>query len=80
MVIIPTVVAAALSAVTPAISAADANRGLCRYPDVSRDSIVFVYGNDLWLVPKSGGLCAPRALVKIFSPQENRISPDFLPP
>ena len=74
MVIIPTVVAAALSAVTPAISAADANRGLCRYPDVSRDSIVFVYGNDLWLVPKSGGLARPVA-----SPAGFEGSPRFSP-
>jgi tricorn protease-like protein len=48
-----TVVAAACAAAAPANNATDANRGLCRYPDVSQDSIVFVYGNDLWLVPKS---------------------------
>jgi tricorn protease len=28
---------------------------LLRYPDLSRDSIVFVYAGDLWAAPRSGG-------------------------
>lgn len=28
---------------------------MLRYPDVSRDSIVFVYAGDLWIVDKNGG-------------------------
>ncbi|MFN9248340.1 MAG: hypothetical protein ACK6DS_14855, partial [Planctomycetota bacterium] len=36
-------------------------RGLCRYPDVSKDSIVFIYANDIWLVPKEGGTARPVA-------------------
>lgn len=36
-------------------------RGLCRYPDVSKDSIVFIYANDIWLVPKAGGTARPVA-------------------
>ena len=74
MVITPTLVAATLAAAAPAINAADANRGLCRYPDVSRDSIVFVYGNDLWLVPKTGGIARPVA-----SPAGFEGSPRFSP-
>jgi len=74
MVITSTLVAATLAAVAPAANAANANRGLCRYPDVSRDSIVFVYGNDLWLVPKSGGVARPVA-----SPAGFEGSPRFSP-
>ena len=29
---------------------------LLRFPDISRDKIVFVYGGDLWLVPSVGGV------------------------
>ncbi|MFN9183745.1 MAG: hypothetical protein ACK6DN_11720, partial [Planctomycetota bacterium] len=36
-------------------------RGLCRYPDVSKDSIAFIYANDIWLVPKEGGTARPVA-------------------
>jgi tricorn protease-like protein/C-terminal processing protease CtpA/Prc len=67
-------VAAALVAVNPTVQAANASRGLCRYPDVSRDSIVFVYGNDLWLVPKTGGTARPVA-----SPAGFEGSPRFSP-
>ncbi len=35
--------------------------GMLRYPDVSATHIVFVYANDLWLVPKTGGLAVPLA-------------------
>ncbi len=32
---------------------------MLRYPDVSRDRIVFLYANDLWLVPREGGTALP---------------------
>ncbi|MEM8709522.1 MAG: hypothetical protein AAGG01_01105, partial [Planctomycetota bacterium] len=35
--------------------------GMLRYPDVSETSIVFVYANDLWLVPREGGIALPLA-------------------
>lgn len=35
--------------------------GMLRYPDVSGTSIVFVYANDLWLVPREGGTALPLA-------------------
>ena len=28
---------------------------LMRYPDISRDQVVFVYAGDLWIVPRAGG-------------------------
>lgn len=35
--------------------------GMLRYPDVSATHIVFVYADDLWLVPREGGMAAPLA-------------------
>ena len=35
---------------------AQIDAGLFRFPDVSKTKIVFTYANDLWLVPKEGGL------------------------
>src|SRR2546422_9570770 len=29
---------------------------LMRYPDISKDSVVFVYAGDLWVSPRAGGL------------------------
>ena len=34
---------------------AQINAKLMRYMDVSESQITFVYGGDIWLVPKSGG-------------------------
>lgn len=53
------------SIVPPADAARDdAHRphgGMLRYPDVSATHIVFVYANDLWLVPRAGGTASPLA-------------------
>src|SRR5262245_29366918 len=35
--------------------------GMLRFPDVSATSIVFVYANDLWIVPRDGGMATPLA-------------------
>lgn len=35
--------------------------GMLRYPDISDTDIVFVYANDLWIVPRDGGLARPLA-------------------
>ncbi|MBC7834706.1 MAG: PD40 domain-containing protein [Phycisphaerales bacterium] len=35
--------------------------GMLRYPDVSATHIVFVYANDLWMVPREGGEASPLA-------------------
>ncbi len=66
----PAISAALLSLPT----AADATSGLCRYPDISKTNIVFVYGNDLWLVPRQGGVASP-----IASPLGFEGSPRFSP-
>ncbi|MFQ5778955.1 MAG: protease, partial [Terriglobia bacterium] len=29
---------------------------LMRYPDISKDQVVFVYAGDLWTVPRAGGM------------------------
>jgi tricorn protease len=47
---------------------------LFRYPDISRDSVVFVYANDLWIAPKQGGQARP-----IASPPGGEAMPRFSP-
>jgi len=70
-----------LAALLPAVPAAPAMAvdakepaNLFRYPDISRDSIVFVYANDLWIVPKQGGVARPLA-----SPPGPELMPRFSP-
>jgi tricorn protease len=48
--------------------------GMLRFPDVSATHIVFVYANDLWLVPREGGLATP-----IASPPGPELLPKFSP-
>lgn len=48
--------------------------GMLRYADVSATHIVFVYANDLWLVPREGGTASPLA-----SPQGLEQFPRFSP-
>ncbi len=47
---------------------------LFRYPDISKDSVVFVYANDLWIAPKAGGMARPLA-----SPPGAEAMPHFSP-
>ncbi len=47
---------------------------LMRYPDVSSTHITFVYGDDIWLVEKSGGTA-----VKLSSPAGEEMFPRFSP-
>ncbi len=35
--------------------------GMMRFPDVSQDKIVFVYGEDVWTAPRTGGVASPLA-------------------
>lgn len=57
--------AAQLFALAGAASLATAdvtpNAGMMRWPDVSKDSICFVYANDIWVAPKAGGKASPLA-------------------
>jgi len=55
-------------------SMAQINAALFRFPDVSRNQIVFVYANDLWVVPKEGGRAS-----HLSSPAGTEIFPKFSP-
>ena len=48
--------------------------GMMRYPDVSSTHIVFVYADDIWVVPRSGGTAFPLA-----SPPGGEAFPRFSP-
>src|SRR4051812_1900200 len=48
--------------------------GLFRFPDVSKDQVVFTYANDLWVMPKDGGTA-----VKLSSPPGVESYPKFSP-
>lgn len=56
----------------PALAQIDA--ALFRYPDVSKTQIVFVYANDVWIMPKEGGTA-----IKLSSPQGPEVMPKFSP-
>lgn len=51
-----------------------ASSGMMRFPDVSRSHIAFVYANDIWIVPKGGGVAQPLA-----SPPGGEVFPRFSP-
>ncbi len=53
---------------------AQIDAGLFRFPDVSKTQIVFSYANDLWVMPKEGGMA-----VKLSSPAGVEIFPKFSP-
>jgi tricorn protease len=73
----PQLYAALLLFVIPAVSFAqesnNVNAGMLRYPDISKDKIVFVYANDLWVVDRTG---AARPLA---SPPGTESMPRFSP-
>jgi tricorn protease len=54
--------------------AVEPHAGMLRFPDVSATDIVFVYANDVWLVPRSGGEAVPLA-----SPPGQESYPRFSP-
>ncbi len=60
----------------PAVALADVapHAGMLRFPDVSGSHIVFSYANDLWLVPREGGVATPLA-----SPPGVELFPRFSP-
>src|SRR5215203_323468 len=53
---------------------AQIDAGLFRFPDVSKDQIVFTYANDLWVAPKDGGTA-----FKLSSPSGVESFPKFSP-
>ncbi len=59
----------------PGLASAQISAKLMRYVDVSESEIAFVYGGDIWLMPKAGG----QAVQITHSPGEEswpRFSPD----
>lgn len=56
-----TLLSCASTLAVPQAQDARPHAGMLRFPDVSADSIVFVYADDLWLVPRAGGTAIPLA-------------------
>jgi tricorn protease len=63
-----------ISLILTASMFAQIDAGLFRYPDVSQSQIVFSYANDLWVMPKEGGMA-----VKLSSPAGVEVYPKFSP-
>jgi tricorn protease len=57
-----------------AVAAVEPHGGMMRYPDVSSTHIAFVYADDIWIVPRSGGVASPLA-----SPPGGEAFPRFSP-
>jgi len=72
-VFVAAVVLATLMSAAP-VFAAEPHAGMLRYPDVSSTQIAFVYANDVWLVPREGGVATPLA-----SPSGMEYTPRFSP-
>lgn len=73
----PVLAAAALAlalAAPAALADTTPHGGLIRNPDVSASHIVFSYAEDLWLVPRTGGVATPLA-----SPEGSELNPRFSP-
>lgn len=65
---------AALAADPPAAPDVHPDARMLRYPDVSATQIAFVYADDIWLVPREGGMAVP-----IASPPGAEMFPRFAP-
>ncbi|HVU65081.1 MAG TPA: hypothetical protein VHC70_13960, partial [Phycisphaerales bacterium] len=52
---------AALVALSPARADSTPDARMLRYPTVSATQIAFVYANNIWVVPRTGGVAAPVA-------------------
>jgi tricorn protease len=52
---------AALLCASSALAGIEPHAGMMRFPDVSATHIVFVYADDIWIVPRSGGPASPLA-------------------
>ena len=46
----------AATALLPAVAFAQVDARLLKYPDISATHISFVYGGDIWIVSKTGGV------------------------
>ena len=56
------------------VMAAETEAAMLRFPDVSQTHITFVYDNDVWVVPKEGGVASP-----LSSPAGQEQHPKFSP-
>ncbi|HLP31319.1 MAG TPA: hypothetical protein VK150_08150, partial [Geothrix sp.] len=65
----------ALVAAAATVASAQVDARLMRYPDVSATQIAFTYANDLWVVPKAGGV-AQRLSIPKGEESFARFSPD----
>src|SRR5262249_3047889 len=65
---------AAPVAQSPMVQGEQPHAGMLRFPDVSATHIAFVYADDLWLVPREGGVATPLA-----SPPGSEALPRFRP-
>lgn len=63
-----------LAGLPQAIGQVTPTAGMLRWPDISESRIVFSYANDLWIVPRTGGLAQPLA-----SPPGQEQFPRFSP-
>lgn len=63
-----------LAMAAPQAAAVEPHAGMLQFPDVSSTQIVFRYANDLWLVPREGGVATPLA-----SPPGGESFPRFSP-
>lgn len=62
------------AAAVPVTASAQVDARLLRYPDVSATHISFVYGGDIWIAPKSGGVAQ-----RLSSPRGEESFPRFSP-
>ncbi len=65
---------ALLAATLPAASDVEPQAAMLRWPDVGPTHICFVYANDIWIVPRAGGVALPLA-----SPPGQETLPKFSP-
>lgn len=73
LIMLASTLAAAAGAAT-SLADTEPNAAMLRFPDVSASHIVFSYANDLWIVPRTGGMAAPLA-----SPPGTESLPRFSP-
>ncbi|UCC31417.1 MAG: PD40 domain-containing protein, partial [Phycisphaerales bacterium] len=73
---VATALAVESAAITRPVTGAETqpHPAMLRYPDVGPTHIVFVYADDLWLVPRAGGMAVPLA-----SPRGMETFPKFSP-
>lgn len=78
LILLATILVAIYAFSSPSSGAHNSNceqKALMRFPDISRETIVFVYGEDIWSVPAAGGV-AKRLTIHDGQERYPRFSPD----